>query len=167
MTAFAYGSTWKYQVVATGAGAGFQAPSFDDSAWPVGAAPFGDGTSCPVSAAYPPATLWSRLAPGRDLLLRRSMTPGTYRLAVAADDTADIWLGGVLVHADAGLFRPTPCAQRDDTVINLVVSGSAILAVRAKDIGTGSSPGNQTYFDAEALLVQAGVGWGIGGVPIA
>lgn len=145
-----YGSDgWSYlEVSAGGVPAGFEDPSFDDSTWSVGQAPFGTTSQdCPVNTEV--ATAWG---PGTELLLRKDFTlpPGATDLTVglAIDNDVTAYLNGV----EIGGGPHQHCATYDSMVLPvddaLLRTGENTLAVRASDHGVLS------FFDAQVSFVD-------------
>lgn len=141
-------SGYRYQVVSQGSGAGFEQPSFDDSAFADGTAAFGSpGCVAPEAITTP----W---APVTDLLLRRTVAlPNDGRelhVALSAIGAVSVWVNGTEV--TSGL---TPvagsCPGRFDLELVvpdalLVRGGDNLLAVR------GRSPAHEAYLDLTAVL---------------
>ncbi|MBV9329506.1 MAG: hypothetical protein JO352_37870 [Chloroflexi bacterium] len=125
---------------------GFQAPTFDDSAWSTGVAGFGNNLGCPLTAQ----TFW----PGNDdLLLRRQFTlplgATNLRVSVAIDNDIQLFLNGTDI--SRGLIDHGGCATRDSFVFTapdsvLLPGATNLLAVRARDTGDVS------YVDLEVLV---------------
>ena len=125
-------SGWRYDVVAHGAGAGFEAAAFDDSAWAKGKAAFETPDSwCPLITKV--RTEW---ATDTDILLRRTLNVSslsTLTISVAIDNDVDLYLDGnrvgTQVHAN--------CAERGSLIVKLVnvAAGGHLLALRGIDRG--------------------------------
>jgi hypothetical protein len=97
---------WKYDEVATGAGGGFQAQSFDDSSWPTGQAAFGS-VDPPTYANNDPALAHTNWDLNTDMLIRQHFAapPETTSLHLdgTVDNNADVCLNGTLLgHVDSG-----------------------------------------------------------------
>jgi hypothetical protein len=133
-------SGYRYQVVAWGAGVGFEQPAFDDSGFAVGSAPFGTRTGvCPLYQTV--QTHWSV---NTDLLLRKSFAlpagAQAVKVGVAIDNDIQIFINGVDI--SAGYQQSDGCAVRDQFVFPipdhlLVYGGMNLLALRAHDRGNG------------------------------
>ncbi len=144
VTAIPYLATgYKYAQVATGTGAGFEATTFDDTAFATGDAGFGNG-NCPLVNPIDNKTPW---AGNNDLLLRKSfdLPAGAHGLKVyaAIDNDIQVFLNGVDI--SGGVKTHEGCAERDsfsfDAPDNLLKPGPNLLAVRAVDRG------GQAYVD--------------------
>jgi hypothetical protein len=130
---------YRYLIGAHGHTPGFQATSFDDSAWPVGAAGFGEATFCGVMN-----TIQTHWPLNTDILLRREFTvpAGATNVRVQAmiDNDVQVWVNGVEV-SDGGLLTHEGCAESNlltpwavpASVLN--PSGTNVVAVRARDRG--------------------------------
>jgi hypothetical protein len=134
-TAIPRGDTWKYQVVVHGAGAGFEAVGFDDSAWPAGPAAFGTAGICSWINTTTVKTSWPI---NTDILLRKEITlpAGANNLQVKGDidNNATVYINGVQIgHVVGG-----SCVQNlinftaPDSVLQ---TGSNIIAIRGHDEG--------------------------------
>lgn len=139
-TAIPRGDEWKYQVVAHGAGAGFEAVGFDDSAWSTGQAAFGTATFngavvCPWITTTTVKTSWPI---NTDILLRKefSLPAGANNLQVKGDidNNATVYINGAQIgHVNGG-----NCVQNlinftaPDSVLQ---TGSNIIAIRGHDEG--------------------------------
>ena len=134
-----YGSLgWSYRQVAYGGEPGFEAVSFDDTAWTVGQAGFGttDGT-CPWNNPNQVKTNWN---PGTDLLLRHHFTVldtvAAIHIEGTVDNNADVYVNGKLVqHVDNGFC--TPGGIHIDVPAS-ALSDDNVLAIRAQDLGSAS-----------------------------
>ena len=127
---------YRYQQVPAGGGAAiFGDIGFDDSAFNVGDAPFGQAVAefgCPLT----PATQWT---PNTDLLGRRtvSLPAGTTAVVihVAIDNDIQLFWNGTPV----GAYHHEGCAARDSAEVavssGLLTAGDNLLAVRASDHG--------------------------------
>ena len=137
---------WKGLQVARNALPGFEAPGFDDSAWPAVTLPIGNGGTCPLPVSNPPATSW---AANTDFLLRRTVVGNAFRLRFAIDNDARIFFDGVSV----GFFSNEDCPTRNDFAPHsgsLPSAGAHVLAIRCTDRGFTS------YFDCELELSSTG-----------
>ncbi len=120
-------SSWKYQVVA----------------WGAGAAAFGNLAGC-----TPPSTVRTTWPSNTDLVARlRVQLPcgtGSVQVGVAIDNDISVWCNGVDV--SGGVRTSGGCAVRDRYVFNVpdsaLVAGENVIAVRAHDYGS------VTFFDA-------------------
>ena len=128
---------WSYQRVAIGAGAGFQAPAFDASAWGSGTLPFGALTSCAGPGLTPP-TQTAGWTTSSDLLLRKTFTApagtGAGSVSVRVDNDATVYLNGVLLgtrphEGCANVAPPAPLTF----AAGALQAGENVLAVRATD----------------------------------
>jgi hypothetical protein len=143
-----YGATdYKYQVVAVDAGVGFEQPGFDDSAFALGDAGFGNiWGACPLNTPLDVKTLW---VAGTDILVRREfeLPPGATNVVVnvAIDNDVSIFVNGYDI--SSGLQVHEGCASRDsftfaapDSILHV---GPNLLAVRGRDRGSA------TYLDVQ------------------
>jgi RHS repeat-associated protein/uncharacterized repeat protein (TIGR01451 family) len=145
-----YGSGgWRYKVVSHGAEPGFEQPAYNDSAWAVGTAPFGNA-GC--AGTPPPVTPWPL---STDLLVRRALDlnpstlEGDLSLKVAIDNDVDVFFNGVLIASND--FEG--CGQekaRFDIPRALAVNGANTLAVRAIDRG------GLDYLDLDLTVLGGG-----------
>ncbi|MEO8698000.1 MAG: hypothetical protein ABI658_31155 [Acidimicrobiales bacterium] len=134
---------YRYLQVSSGDGSPtFSAVGFDDNAFSVGDAPFGEqaGFGCPLV----PATEWSS---NTDLLVRRdvSLPAGTNAVVIriAVDNDVELFWNGTSV----GSFQHEGCASRDSAEVvipdGLLTAGNNVLAARASDRG------GETFLDLE------------------
>ncbi len=140
---------WKYDDVATGAGDGFQAPSFDDSSWPTGQAAFGS-VDPPTCANNDPALVHTNWDLNTDMLIRRHFTapPGTTSLHLdgTVDNNADVYLNGTLLgHVDSGNCA-TGAIDLDIPASDL--TSDNVLAIRGTDLGVAD------YLDVQLTATQ-------------
>ena len=137
-------SGYKYQQVAWGAGAGFEAIGFDDSAWSTGGAGFGTfGGTCTWNNATVVSTPW---AVNTDLLVRKAFALPTgatnLRVRGTVDNDATVYINGQQI----GFTASGSCIG--DTIDftapdSLLVAGQNVLAVRGHDTGF------ETFLDQE------------------
>jgi hypothetical protein len=139
-----YGANdYRYQQIVTGGGpAAFSDVDFDDSAFHVGDAPFGQvaGFDCPLE----PTTGWS---PNTDLLVRRTVSLPTGAtdvvVRVAIDNDIELFWNG----ASVGVFQHDGCASYGSVEVAipevLLAAGDNVLAARASDRG------GETFLDFE------------------
>ena len=134
-TVVPYGAPdYRYMVVAHGALPTFQDPAFDDSAFSIGAAPFGSGGECPLGPTF--QTLWPI---DTDVLVRRTINfpagASAVSVGIAIDNDVDVYWNGTLV----GQQTHEGCATQDSLVVPvpdaLVQAGNNVLAVRGIDRG--------------------------------
>jgi hypothetical protein len=158
----------RYRYLRIGSGeppAGFAAPGFAASGWPVGAAGFGTGpgspNACPLNTTV--HTIWPAATAGvSDLLLRhRFRVPrgftGSASVSVAIDNDIQVFVNGVDITASAnlplvsGFAQHEGCAARGSMVFTapstLLTAGANVIALRARDRGATS------YVDLEVRLV--------------
>jgi hypothetical protein len=135
ITAIPRGDVWKYNVVAHGAEAGFEAVTFDDSSWATGQAGFGTPGTCAWITTSTVNTSWPI---NTDILVRKEITlpAGAHNLRVQGDidNNATVYVNGVQIGQAIGGF----CVQG---LINfpapdaLLQAGSNIIAIRGDDRG--------------------------------
>ncbi len=133
-------STWKYVVVAPGEQQGFESPSFDDSEWTAGRAPFGTQT---CSGGTAPATGW----PANTSLLARmrlnlSCPTDEIFVRVVVDDRIQVWVNGLDVTNSQGSGHACGNSFVFQVPREALIAGDNTIAVRATDFG------GLTYFDA-------------------
>lgn len=128
---------YRYQVVSSGAGSGFEAVGFDDSAWGTGAAAFGSGGGCSLQSTV--ATSW---APNTDVLVRRhiALPSGTTGLSIgiAIDNDVRVYWNGVPVGSNNHDFCPSLDSFVYPVANDQLVPGDNVLAVRGIDRGDQS-----------------------------
>lgn len=142
--AFDYGATYR-ALVASSPPAGWEQPAFDDSAWPVLAAPFGNEDSLCGFPAY--KTFWtddSTVA----ARMRVSLPAGAHALHIVGtiDNNVTIWVNGIQV----AYIESGNCEQG---AIDIVVPDAAlipgspnVIAALAEDTGV------VTFFDIKATF---------------
>ena len=135
---------YRYQQVPIGGGAAtFSDVDFDDTAFTVGNAPFGQsvaGYACPLE----PTTPWS---PNTELLVRRSvpLPAGATDVVIhiAIDNDIELFWNG----SPVGTYQHDGCAARDSIEVEvpsgLLTAGENVLAMRAIDRG------GETFLDLE------------------
>ncbi|HKS98814.1 MAG TPA: hypothetical protein VJT31_04720 [Rugosimonospora sp.] len=148
---------WSFRQVAHGDLPGFEDPSFDASAWPLGQAGMGTVNGvCPWNNTGQVHTAWDL---DTDMLIRHHVTipAGGSRVHIAGtiDNNADVYVNGTLVqHVENG-----DC-QSDG--INVDVPAGALgvdnlIAIRASDYGSADFVDVQvTYVPPPPLLLRAG-----------
>jgi hypothetical protein len=134
-----YGAAgYKYQVVPTDEGVGFERPDFDDSAFAVGDAGFGTREGyCPLNNPDAVKTDWPV---GTDLLVRRTLDlpAGTTDVVVyvAVDNDAQVFVNGYDVSGGLQTHEDCPSVEFAFAVPDGVLrAGTNLLAVRARDRG--------------------------------
>jgi hypothetical protein len=145
------GAGYRYQQVSWGGLTGFQAPGFNDSAWPTGNAGFGTiSATCPLNDTANVKTPWSS---STDILIRKhfSLPGGAVRLkvSVAIDNDVQVFINGADI--SGGLRTHEGCATRNSFVFtapdSVLASGDNVIAVRGRDRGV------QTYLDVRVTAV--------------
>ena len=140
-----FADSYKTQAVAAGAGAGFEATSFDDSTWDTNSAPFGQQIGCFVPPAPATTAGWTV---GNDLLLRKTFTvpagTGSGSVSVLVDNDVTVYLNGVQI----GTATHENCANSSPPgpftfSAGALSAGANVLAIRAKDRG------GERYIDAK------------------
>jgi hypothetical protein len=144
-------SGWKYLSIAASDSTNRSAPGFDDSAWSVDSAPFGDvaapfnyipGLDWPApvnTSAYPKTT------PQKALWMRRwvpCLVGGAATVTVRVDNIASIYWNGVLL----GSTPTSPILEYQFTVPASSVKANNLVAVRVENTGSGDSA-DHTYAD--------------------
>jgi hypothetical protein len=148
-----YGATdYKYQVVAVGAGVGFEQPGFDDSAFALGDAAFGTlDAGCPLNNPTNVKTPWPE---GTDILVRQEfeLPQGATNVvvSVAIDNDVSVFVNGYDISSDdnsGDLQRHEGCASRDSFTFaapdGILHVGPNLLALRGRDRGIA------TYLDVQ------------------
>lgn len=143
---------YKYQIVPWGAGAGFESPAFDDSAWPTGQAAFGTNAGpCPWNASPPVATIWPV---NTDLLLRKTFVlpdaAHNLRIRGTVDNDATVYLNGVQLTAPVLSGSCIPNAINKTAPDALLIDGTNLLAIRGHDFGVA------TFLDVEVVYDAVG-----------
>lgn len=135
---------WSYKQVALGDTADYSAPDYDDSAWSVGQAPFGNG----FELGSPP-TNWDA---NSYLWLRRTLVDvAEMKITVKVEDHCQIYANGNLVASAAPADPPESrpwydnpfVAEITDDVLGAVV----VLAIRCVDPNTEVGTPDNTYAD--------------------
>jgi hypothetical protein len=129
---------YKYSIVPSGQGNGFEQPAFNDSSFSTGHAAFGTaGFPCPLDFTI--RTYWP---PNTDLLLRKQFKldaiPQSMTIGVAIDNDVQVFVNGQDV--SGGVRTHEGCATRDFFVFPVPTSilkrGNNLVAVRAIDRGS-------------------------------
>ncbi|XXF80125.1 polysaccharide deacetylase family protein [Myxococcaceae bacterium GXIMD 01537] len=139
------GSTWKYNASGTDPGASWNLPSYDDSAWPSGAAElgYGDGDERTVIPKTSPSQ--------SSVYFRRKVTLGTVSAAtlrVRYDDGVAVYVNGTLVFSANmanGLGHSTFASASTENATSTAtiapsafVAGENTIAVMVKQVGPTS-----------------------------
>jgi hypothetical protein len=140
---------YRYQVVAHGAGAGFEQPGFNDAGWPLGNAGFGANLSCGVHAK----TNWPL---NTDILVRKHFTlpPGAadLQVGVSIDNDVQVFINGIDI--SGGLQVHEGCATPDNLVFaapnTVLLFGDNVIAIRGRDRGVDD------YLDVRITVREAG-----------
>lgn len=155
------GQRWKYKVVALNDETDYSAPGFNDAAWPIARAPFGDTPDMTAMQFGKTNTVIGNL---KRLWLRGTFNckydPTTYtRIVLYVDDHYSLWFNGVLLGAE-GSMDP----EGDLTVFlksyvlpdGLLVAGENHIALRADD-----RVGGDAFADlrVEAMLDEQRIGF--------
>lgn len=132
-----YGASgWRHSIVAHGAVPGFEAPTFDDAAWPIGSFPFGTGGYCGLGyAIYWPTNT--------DLLVRRTVavpSGAAIRVYCRIDNDAQAFVDGVAISAPA-IFDGCGGAERYVATSAGGHGATVVVAARLHDRG-GESHAN-------------------------
>src|SRR5215475_13396236 len=148
-----YGATgYMYQVVAHDAGVGFEQPGFDDSAFALGDAGFGNiWGGCPLNTPLDVKTTW---VAETDILVRKEfeLPQGATNVVVnvAIDNDVSVFVNGYDISSDdnsSGLQVREGCASRDSFTFaapdGILQVGPNLLALRGRDRG------NATYLDVQ------------------
>jgi hypothetical protein len=141
-------SGYRYQQVAWGAGAGFEAVGFDDSSWPTGSAGFGTTNGvCGFNNSTFISTPW---AINTDILVRKTFTlPSSatnLRVNGTVDNDATVYINGQQI----GFTSTGFCIQG---TINFsaadadLVDGTNLLAVRGHDFGAAAYLDQRVTYD--------------------
>ncbi len=155
------GQGYRYKVVPTGQGAGFEQPGFDDSGFQTGNAAFGNGYSgtAPDGSAYDIQTPWPT---STDLLLRQSFRLSPYAtdltVSVEIDNDIQVFLNGHDI--SGGMQVHDGYASRNSFVFTApdsdLVPGTNVLAIRARDRG------GVDYFDSQVTVKDSTLGSAVG-----
>lgn len=135
-------SGWRYKQIARSDATDYSAAAYDDSAWTVGTASFGDGGDMADGTGGPHTTLWSRAT---RLWTRRTLsgidTDADIAMTIRADYSLVIWLDGTQVYTGA----PNG-GQISGTIAASFLTGSSMkLACQVTD----ESASDGCYFDLE------------------
>lgn len=152
-----YKSTgFHFSVVPFGGSPGFEQPAFDDSQFSLGDAPFGSGGYCPLDSTV--KTSWPR---NTDILLRKTFdlprNASAVEVAVAIDNDIQVFINGVDI--SGGLQQTEFCTGLDRLVFPaqdslLVLGGSNLLAVRARDRGEVSFVDTEVRADMPEKILR-------------
>lgn len=132
---------YRYMVVDFGGGAGFEAPTYDDSAWRIGDAGFGSIGGCALNNSTDVKTDWPL---NTDILLRKQFNlpagATNLKVSVAIDNDVRVFINGQDI--SGGLRIHDGCPSRDSFVFSapdgILEAGTNLLAVRGHDRGGGS-----------------------------
>lgn len=129
---------YRYRVVPWGVGSGFEQPSFNDSAFQVGQAPFGTGRGCTFGE---PHTYWPL---NTDLLVRKTFSLAApvegLSIRTSFDNDVRIFING---HDLTGFQYGYQCDRSFNIPQELLLAGDNILAIQAHDWGVA------TYLELE------------------
>lgn len=128
---------YRYQVVASGTGTGFEGVLLNDSTWSTGTAAFGSGGGCALEATV--ATAWPV---NTDVLVRRHVplpigTTGV-TIGIAIDNDVQVYWNGTLVGSNAHDGCPSLDSFVYPVADNQLSGGDNVLAVRGIDRGDQS-----------------------------
>ena len=136
---------WRYLITSNSDSADYSSPSFDDSAWSVGASPFASSTGHPFAGAggFPNAvgTLWPL---NRTIWARRIFTinaPTLVTMEIFVDNFATVWINGHLVLPRVGnAEHPSVDAFRHQFVVpaEILHVGSNLIVLKGEDYGAYS-----------------------------
>ena len=134
---------YKYNVVNSGAGAGFEQPAFDDSSFSTGNAAFGTTFGCSSNTNGSVKTAWPV---NTDILVRKQFTLplGAHSLRVrgTVDNDATVYINGQQIGQVLSGFCNTPNINFT-APDSLLVAGTNLLAIRGHDYG------GATYLDVK------------------
>jgi hypothetical protein len=135
VTVVPYGSAYRYQVYGVGATpVDWASQSFDDSLFPVGSAPFGSGSLCPLQGTV--NTFWPAQS---ELLLRRTFTlparPTGVKIILGVDNDAKVAVNGVQLTPDWLIHEGCPTLADFEITVpdSVVVEGTNLLAVLGRE----------------------------------
>ncbi len=139
------GDGYKYLVGTADQTPGFEATGFNDASWSTGRGGFGDHSAdnlyCPLDASV--HTNWVSVPSPTDMLLRHTFTipagwTQSLTLSIAIDNDIQIFINGNQI--TDGLLTHEGCATRGSSVFtipaSMLVAGTNVLAIRARDRGT-------------------------------
>lgn len=146
--------TWRYQILPSGTSTDYSSPTYDDSAWPIGYAPFGTDF-CPLPP-FPSGTDYSQtpatVIPQQIVLWARGefdvdTIPSSFTFDAIIDNYSTVWINGTQVVAEA----PPPALSihhlQASISPSVLVVGKNQIAVKVVDDGMGVRPGNFEWFD--------------------
>lgn len=134
---------WKYKIVSLTDGADYSSPSYDDTSWASGQAPFASQPGHPYAAdtGFPPImnTNWPI---NTKIWVRRKFdlsSTATFRMTVFVDNYATVWVNGVKVLERAGTIETPsgPVFTHDFQVPgNVLQEKDNVIVVMGEDYGT-------------------------------
>lgn len=162
-----FGDTWKYDYGRPlNYGAGFESPTFDDSAWRSGRLPAGkSGCGLNNHRTYWDAPGAGAGNPNYNTFIMRYVLAGSLTNIVAkwyVDDNVTIWIDGVAVHNAAGVGGSDGTNLQTASLPDFTGAWH-VIAVRARD-----NNGNCAYIDFQLEGDQGpSGGWRIGEITMA
>ncbi len=128
----------RYLVIPTSDMTDYSAPGFDDSAWPLGLASFGNSPNADAAThGFPaiPATNWPL---STNLWYRANLfaSPVTdLNVRVYADDGVQLWVNGALVYSYVPIVPTSPVFYHEFTIpASALVNGQNVLAFKSLEI---------------------------------
>ena len=130
-----YGSDYRYQVYGVDATPpDWASQSFDDSFFPVGSAPFGSGSLCPLQGTV--STFWPTPS---ELLLRRTFTlpagSSGVKIILGVDSDAKVAVNGVQLTPDWLTHEGCPTLSDFEITVpdSVILEGTNLLAVLGRE----------------------------------
>jgi len=141
-------ASWKYLTQSLGASGDYSSPSFDDSSWPTARLPFGDTYNAQAAENGFRGTPNHIVGLNTQSWLRRKVylksVPGSLSVRAYVDNGVTVWVNGVQVHTDYGVFGHSLQFTIPGSVLQV---GENVIVIKVID-DVAMEPGvDKTFFD--------------------